>query len=176
MLFAMIDLETMDTIPSAQVLTIGGVKFDPFSLSEPHSEFYYRFEIDEQEKRGRSVSKSTLKWWGNQEAEIIEEAFTPDNRTDVHTVLQNLKKWYVGCDEIWSQGSFDVIIMEDLYRMYDEPVPWAFWTVGDSRPFIRRLPRDPRKDVKFAAHNALEDSKVQVAALRKCFKHFGMKK
>ncbi len=38
---AMIDLETLDTSPRCTVLTIGGVKFNPHTLNEPHSEFYF---------------------------------------------------------------------------------------------------------------------------------------
>ena len=38
---AMIDLETLDVTPGASVLTVGGVKFDPYNDSEPHSEFYF---------------------------------------------------------------------------------------------------------------------------------------
>jgi len=172
----MIDLETLDTTPDAQVLTIGGVKFNPFDWSEPHSEFYYRFEIDEQEALGRSVSPSTLDWWGQQDPDIILEAFGDEGRTDVRTILKDMKKWWVGCDEIWSQGSFDINIMENLCRQLNEPIPWAFWQVNDLRTLLRRMPRDPRKDSKFAAHNALEDSKQQVYALRKTFEHFGMTK
>jgi len=175
--WAMIDLETMATSPDAQVLTIGGVKFDPFSWHNPHSEFYYRFDIDEQEKLGREIDQRTLdNFWAKQSAEIIEEAFGPDNRHDCRTVLRALKKWYVGCDEIWSQGSFDINIMENMCRQVGEPVPWAFWAVNDLRTLLRRMPSDPRKDHEFAAHNALEDSKQQVYALRKTFEHFGMKK
>lgn len=175
--WGVIDLETLDTIPEAQVLTIGGIKFNPFNWTEPHSEFYYRFDIDEQEALGRTVSQDTLdNFWAKQPPEIIEEAFTPDGRTDCRTVLRALKKWYVGCDEIWSQGSFDINIIENMCRQVGEPIPWSFWTVGDSRPFFRRMPTDPRKSVKFAAHNALEDCKAQAFAMRKTFEHFGMKK
>ena len=39
---ASIDLETIDTKPSATVLSLGGVKFDPKSNDEPHSEFYIK--------------------------------------------------------------------------------------------------------------------------------------
>ena len=175
--WGMIDLETLDTEPGAQVLSIGGIKFNPFNWTEPHSEFYYRFDIDEQEALGRSVSQDTLdNFWAKQPLEIIEDAFQPDGRTDCRTILQSLKKWYVGCDEIWSQGSFDINIIENMCRQLGEPIPWSFWTVGDSRPFIRRMPVDPRKGYTFAAHNALEDCKAQVYALRKTLEHFGMKK
>ena len=43
---AMIDLETLATDPNATILTIGGVKFDPNSDAEPHSEFYHKLDID----------------------------------------------------------------------------------------------------------------------------------
>ena len=46
---AMIDLETLATDPNATILTIGGVKFDPNTNAEPHSEFYYKLDVDEQE-------------------------------------------------------------------------------------------------------------------------------
>ena len=59
---AMIDLETLDVTPNASVLTVGGVKFDPNNDSEPHSEFYYKLDLDSQD---RSVNDSTIAWWGN---------------------------------------------------------------------------------------------------------------
>lgn len=175
--FAMIDLETLGTDPDTQVLTIGAVKFNPFTWDAPHSEFYYRFDIDEQEALGRSVSQDTLdNFWAKQPKEIVEEAFTPHDRLPCREILSLLKKWYVGCDEVWSQGSFDINILENMSKQVNMPVPWSFWTVGDSRPFIRRMSVDPRKEFKFAAHNALEDVKAQAFALRKTFEHFGMKK
>jgi len=173
--WAMIDLETLDTCPAAQVLTIGGVKFDPFNFTDTHQDLYYRFDIDEQDKLGRTQSNSTLEWWAKQPAKIQEEAFS-DDRTDCRTILKALKKWTVGCDRIWSQGSFDINILENMCRQFGEPIPWVYWQIEDSRTMINRMPRDPRKDNNFAAHNALEDCKAQVDALRKTFKHFGMTK
>lgn len=173
----MIDLETLDTEPGAQVLTIGGVKFDPFTWDEPHSEFYYRFDIDEQEALGRTVSQDTLdNFWAKQPAEIIEEAFGPENRTGCRDILKALKKWHVGNDRIWSQGEFDTVIMENMCRQFGEPIPWAFWTVENCRTILNRMPKDPRKDKTFAAHNALEDCKIQVYALRKAYEYFDFKK
>ena len=33
----MIDIETLGTKPDAVVLTVGGVKFDPYNSEEPHT-------------------------------------------------------------------------------------------------------------------------------------------
>ena len=63
---AMIDLETLDVLPTATVLTIGGVKFDPNSVKETLQPFYYRFDVDEQLNKGRTISESTMDWWATQ--------------------------------------------------------------------------------------------------------------
>lgn len=173
----MLDLETLDTKPSSQILTIGAVKFSPFNLLEPRDDFYYRFELDEQMGRERTVSESTMDWWSKQDDEIINEAFGDHNRHDVNIVLRALKKYMVGVDKVWSQGiAFDIPMLEDICTQFNEPIPWAFWAVEDCRTMLNRMPTDPRKDFTFAAHNALEDARVQAKALQKTFKHFNMTK
>ena len=71
----MIDLETLDTLPSCTVLSLGAVKFDPLNDSEPHSELYLKIDIDEQDRLGRTASDSTIEWWGKQDPKATEEAF-----------------------------------------------------------------------------------------------------
>ena len=65
----MVDLETLDTKYSATILTLGAVKFDPFS-DAPMKELYLRVDIDSQDKLGCTVSDSTLEWWANQATDI----------------------------------------------------------------------------------------------------------
>lgn len=174
---AMLDLETLDITPQAVILTIGGVKFDPLTSREPHSEFYMRLEIENQEDRGRRINEDTLKWWSQQDDAIIEEALGDHNRNSVEQMLAALKKWFVGCDKVWAQGiCFDVSMLEDIHRQYGYPIPWAFYQVEDARTILNRMPKDPRKDMTFAAHNALEDCRVQAKALQIAFDHFGFKK
>jgi hypothetical protein len=175
---AMIDLETLDTTPKGVILTIGGVKFNPLDIdSNAHSDFYMRLEINNQEERGRLMHQSTLDWWGRQEESIINEAFGDVDRHSVEDMLVALKKWFVGCDKVWAQGiCFDISMLEDVCRQYGYPIPWAFYQVEDARTLINRMPRDPRKEIKFAAHNALEDCRAQAKALQMTFKHFGFEK
>jgi len=49
---AMIDLETLGFQPDTTVLTIGGVKFDPNTISPAYQDFYYRFDVNEQLELG----------------------------------------------------------------------------------------------------------------------------
>ena len=77
----MIDLETLDTKPSASILTIGAVKFDPTGdeLKESTCEkFYVKVDLDSCDKLGLTVSQSTLDWWANQSQEAQDEGH---NRT-----------------------------------------------------------------------------------------------
>ena len=172
----MLDLETLDTEPRGQILTIGAVKFNPFKLAEPFDDFYYRFELDEQTANERSISESTMDWWSKQDDAIINEAFGDHNRHGVNSILRALKKYTVGADRVWSQGNMDIVMLEDMCKQFNEPCPWAFWQVEDCRTMLNRMPKDPRKEFNFAAHNALEDARVQAKSLQMTMKHFDMKK
>ena len=173
---AMIDLETLGTGPDCVVLTIGGVKFDPNAISEPYQPFYYKFNVDEQLDKGRTTLESTLEWWGKQEESVREEALGDDNRTPVLEVLQALNKWCVGADTIWCQGpAFDICILENLLKQYNHHTPWPFWKIRDSRTLFGIMPKDPRKEIKFNAHNALEDCKVQALCVQQTISKLGLK-
>lgn len=165
---AMIDLETLGTKPDAVVLTIGAVKFDPNCIADTYQDFYYRLDVNEQTNMGRSIDQSTLDWWGKQPAHIIEESLGDENRTDVRTVMTHLNKWCVGVDAFWCQGaSFDIPILENIYRQLEHHIPWAFWRVRDSRTLFQIMPKDPRKEIAFDAHNALEDARIQAQCVQR---------
>ena len=72
---AMIDIETLGTEPDSVVLSVGAVKFDPFTLTDPHAKTLWRPEIDAQSNAGRSVLDDTLQWWAKQPQHIQDEAF-----------------------------------------------------------------------------------------------------
>ena len=97
---ATIDLETLSTKPDAVLLTIGAIKFDPFTNDPPYNEFYYRANVDEQTAMGRHIEEGTLDWWSRQAPEIVEEALSDDNRHPVKEILTKLNKYLVGVDKI----------------------------------------------------------------------------
>ena len=171
----MIDLETLATGFDATVLTIGGVKFDPNNISQPMQEFYYKFDVDEQTARGRRVDENTIAWWGKQSKEVQQDAFSEDGRTPVIDVLKALNKWCVGVESIWCQGpAFDIVILEHMYKEWGHHLPWNFWQIKDSRTLFQIMPKDPRKEINFQAHNALEDSKVQALCVQQSIKQLGL--
>jgi len=163
----MIDLETLATDPHCTVLTVGGVKFNPNNNIEPHSEFYFHLDIDEQDSLGRTTTEDTIAWWAKQDPKAREEAFKEEDRVGLKHFLDQLTKWMVGVDVLWGHGyGFDVTILEDLYRQMATPIPWNFWQVRDGRTLISMLSRDPRKDMQTDLHNALADSYFQAKAIQ----------
>jgi len=157
---ATIDIETLGTSPDAVVLTIGGIKFDPTADDGLHSEFYYRIDADEQIEMGRSVMESTLEWWEKQSEEVKAEALEPTGRVPVEETLKALNK-------------FDIGILENLYKKIDLHHNWSFWNIRDSRTLFSLVDGDPRKEIDFAAHNALADAIVQSLCIQKVYKELG---
>ena len=172
----MIDLETLDTRPEAVVLTVGAIKFNPFTREDPHSEMYYRLDADTQAMAGRTVDDRTVEWWGKQPQEVWQEALGDDNRTYVADFIRDLQKWLVGVEVVWAQGyGFDMTILENLLRMFGHNVPWNFWNIRDSRTLFQLMPQDPRKAMNFTAHNALEDCRAQAQCVQTCYEYLQIK-
>jgi hypothetical protein len=167
----MLDIETLSTRPESVLLTIGAVKFDPWGddVDTDHG-LYHRVNVDEQLELGRHVQEETVQWWGNQPADVFEEAMGESNRVSLAQMTADLNRFLVGVENIWCQGpAFDIVILENLYRQLIKPTPWQFWQIRDSRTLFG-VHGDPReKDLK-AAHNALMDCYYQAIGVQQVYK------
>jgi len=172
---ATIDLETIDTRPQSTVLSLGGVKFNPFDDSEPHSEMYFKIQIDDQDRLGRTASDDTIEWWTKQDPKIMEEAFDQEGAITVDEALKRISKFVVGVDTLWGQGyGFDYTILEDMFRRGGMPIPWNFWNIRDSRTLFGCCSQDPRKLIQNDLHNALADAYYQSKAIQMAYKELGV--
>ena len=88
----MIDLETLDTVPEAVVLTVGAVKFKPGGNSI-QDELYIRLDVDEQINTNRTVDDRTVAWWSTQPQSIQDEALGEHNRTSVTDTIKQLNRF-----------------------------------------------------------------------------------
>lgn len=168
----MLDLETLSTRPDSVVLTLGAVKFNPYTLQPPGPGLYIRPDVDEQLAQGRHVQEETLQWWLKQSEEIREEALTQEGRVSVISMYEDLNKFLVGVDEIWCQGPvFDITILENLYYQFGWPVPWNYWQIRDSRTLFS-VHGDIRE--KNNLHNALADCVSQAVAVQKIFRRLNI--
>jgi hypothetical protein len=177
LIHATIDLETIDTKPSATVLSLGGVKFNPLDNTEPHSELYLKINIDDQGAQGRTHSDDTLAWWSRQDKKIMDEAFDQTNAVTIEDALKQISKFAVGVDTFWGQGyGFDYTIMEDMFRQGGRPIPWNFWQIRDSRTLFGCCKSDPRKLIQNDLHNALADAYYQSKAIQIAYKELGVQR
>ena len=168
----MIDMETLDVLPTATVLTIGAVKFDPFGddVNEPNCDkFYVKVDVDSCDRLGCTVSPDTVEWWAKQSQEAQEEAFSPDGRVPIEEAMNQLYKFCWGAKRVWSHGAgFDVVICEYLFRKIGKATPWSFWEVRDTRT-IFDLGIDPQRP-PVLKHHALEDAWNQAVGVQNVFK------
>ena len=173
----MLDLETLSIRPESVILTIGAVRFDPFSgYIDLERGLYCRVNVDEQIAMGRHVLESTLEWWGRQDPEVMAEALGDENRVTVDDMTKELNKFVVGAENIWCQGPvFDICILENLYRQLDKPAPWNYWQIRDSRTLFG-VHGDPREKNREAAHNALMDCYYQAQGIQQIYKRQGIEK
>lgn len=164
----MIDLETLDVRPTATVLTIGAVKFDPFSLEteKPTADrLYIKVDIDSCHALGCTVCDATIEWWSRQSEQAQQEAFDPAGRVDVRNAIDQLYRFAWGCHRVWSHGAgFDVVICEHLYKQVGRAAPWQYWQVRDTRTMFD-LGIDPARP-PVLKHHALEDAWNQAVGVQ----------
>jgi len=166
---AMLDIETLGTCPDCVVLTLGAVKFNPYTKEDIIGGIYCKPDVDDQIVRGRIVREDTMQWWLDQAEAVREEALGMEDRIPVTQMLKELNRFLVGVNNIWAQGTvFDIGILEHLYKQYDMTPNWQYWQIADSRTLFK-VHGDPRQKGKEGLHNALEDCVSQAQAVQTIF-------
>lgn len=163
----MIDIETAGDCDNAIVLTLGAAKFDLNSLSGPGDSLYMRINIEEQEQLGRVRTASTVAWWDTQPIDVREEAWSPYDRQPVVTAMTQLTDFVKGASTVWSQGSFDIKILENLYQQIGLRKPWRYNVIRDSRTLFKTV-GDFRDRNATGLHNALVDAHHQIIGVQRC--------
>ena len=163
----MVDMETLAVSPNAVVLSLGAVHFDPFedTLGET---IYYKINLDDQDALGREIDPNTVEWWGKQDPAIMEEAFSETDRISLTDAVNQFHKFAWGCDAFWSHGAtFDLVILESLYRQVGKPLPWSYWQLRDTRTLFD-LGFDPAMP-KEGKHDALQDALRQAVGVQNVY-------
>jgi len=174
----MLDLETLGVSPNSVILTLGAVKFDPYNDIDPDDALYCRLDVDQQTAMGREIDPNTVEWWGKQSEEAIEEALGEENRVSLEVATKELNKFVVGAKEIWAQGIvFDIGMLENLYQQIQQPAPWRFYQIRDSRTLLGLANYNVRNMIgQKGLHKSLDDAFYQAKAVQKVFKDLGIKK
>lgn len=152
------DVETLDTIQTAKILSIGAVfEDDSFYVEIDHSLYPPEASF--------TVSKSTEEWWaargGFQPTQ--DRLFSPYEATTkfhvwIRQQTENIKDW-----EVWANSpSFDCQIMRYHFAVFKLACPWPFWAERDVRTaysIAKTLNLGVKKPVN--PHNALQDASNQ---------------
>lgn len=168
----MLDLETLATTPDCVILTFGAVKFDPFDGTKPMDQgIYFRVNVDQQIELGRRVDDDTVAWWGRQNDAVREEALGEHDRVELEEFARQLNKFIANATRVWAQGpTFDIVILENLYRQLGKPTPWQFYKIRDSRTLLKALGDD--REPGELLHNALADCVSQAQAIQSAVKRY----
>lgn len=170
----MVDMETMAVSPSAVILSLGAVHFDPFDTGYTDS-LYMKINLDDQDKLGREIDPNTLDWWAKQDPAIMEEAFSLDNRVGLEDAMQQFHKFAWGCDCFWSHGAtFDLVILENVLRQLKRPLPWNYWQLRDTRTLFD-LGVNPEMP-QGSKHDALQDAIRQAVGVQNVYAKLSIQK
>ena len=169
----MVDLETMAVSPNAVVLTLGAVHFNPYGTGYS-DKIYFRINIDDQDALNREIDPLTIEWWSKQDPAIMEEAFSSDNRVPLVDAINQFHKFAWGCSAFWSHGAtFDLVILEHIYRSLNKPLPWNFWQLRDTRTLFD-LGFDPDMPTG-GKHDALEDAIRQAVGVQNMYRKLNVR-
>ena len=173
----MIDLETLDTSPTAVVLSLGAVAFDPRSNTLGPT-FYVEFTnfLEQQTGVGRTISPSTVMWWVGQDTaakEVFQKKETSNERCSPLWGLNAFNDYVAasGAKKVWAKDpDFDVVILRSLYQTNAPDLPFPFkYTAGRSVRTIEDMPFAPLRNAPPVAHNALEDAIAQATRIQEIF-------
>lgn len=178
----MLDLETLDTKPTALILSIGAVAFDPnsFELGPTfYAELSNERDMQHQQEMGRTISPSTVTWWMQQSDEAKKIfAKTPQDgiqRLSPPVALVEFNKFLVehgGKDcRVWGNGAdFDNVVLGSLYDSYGIGRGWSY---GKNRCYrtVKNICPVPYQSIvpQGVAHNALDDAVNQAQQLQEIF-------
>jgi ketosteroid isomerase-like protein len=155
------DIESLDTRPTALILSIGAITFNEDNRLA-RRQFYEKISMADSIALGFSVSEDTENWWKKQDAMVRAEAFsgTKSVREVLELYAEYLTTQMDGQEVLlWGNSSdFDNVVIANAYLHMDMPIPWNFRNNRCYRT-LKALPGIPAKPASVGnAHNALVDA------------------
>lgn len=159
----MVDLETLDTIPSAVILSIGACVIPVHMDPADGDVFYAEVHVDSQYMRTKSLQ--TIEWWKQQ-------SNCPDRGTTSLTdALRSFREYLLRITKrpiIWCKGTdFDTAILAHAYRQQGVDAPWRYNDVRDFRTIKKMFSESLVVTApNLNPHNALADAVHQAKELQ----------
>lgn len=164
----MFDLETLDILPSAIILSVGAVVFKKDGTVI--DKFYRKLAIIRQLRLGRTISSDTHKWWLEQSEDALDEAFSM-GRQSVGEAVADLNS-FVEKNEVSAfyagPATFDFPIWDSMCFDFNLESPWRYNNKYDHRTVIRESGlrvADMSFEISGKPHMPVYDCEWQIAAL-----------
>ena len=187
----MVDLETMDNLPSAGIVSIGAVQCN-LTTGEVGSTYYRVVDLAGQQEKGLTISTSTMYWWMGQ-SDGARQALLVPGKITLEAMCTSFSKWLTSFEHngspisperlrLWGNGaSFDNAILRHAFAKCGQEFPIPFWQDRDMRTIVGFYPPQlaavwKRNNLrKGHAHNAMDDAKYQVEYCANILQELGVK-
>lgn len=169
----MADIETLGKSNNAAILSIGMVKFNPFT-DEFYDSFYVPVDPESCQALGLKIDASTVMWWMDEERDAARVAMMKETRIDLPSALYGLVDWFGDDKPVWGNGAtFDNVILSSAFKACGIEQPWKFWNDKCYRTL-----KGQAKSIKLKRvgtyHNALDDAISQAKHMQNIVEHLGL--
>lgn len=156
----MLDIETLDVAPTAQLLQIGAV-----NILKPHLDFRIEISAQSQQDYFITISTDTLDFWLGLPEEVRQRVLY--GRTHVQDALSCFARWLPKGARIFCYGAaFDFPILHHHYHMNGLDVPWNYRDLRCFRTIFAQHREHFAKAKAELEHDALSDAKAQAQIFR----------
>lgn len=169
----MVDIETLGKGNNAAILSIGMVKFNPFT-EDIYDSFYVPVDPESCQALGLKIDASTVMWWLHSDRDAARAAMMQETRVDLPSALYGLVDWFGEDKPVWGNGAtFDNVILSNAFRACNIDQPWQFWNDKCYRTL-----KGQAKNIKLVRegvyHNALDDAISQAKHMQDIVDYLGL--
>lgn len=157
----MIDIETFGTGNDAVVYQVGMIEFEGTKIT---NQWLWNLDVDNQLMLGRTITADTLKFHFTTASSAASSLTAIGHNTAIEFYVM-LQQIFAKSSAVWSKGSFDFNILENLASDVGHEVPWQFYNIRELRTMMKEC-GVPKPDT--VAHDALQDCLDQHTALMLC--------
>lgn len=179
----MIDNEAMDTSPTAALLQIGAVAFDPYLKGfDVNANFKDCFEknidLTSSLMLGCTIDQNTVEWWRKQDEKARASVYSGGK--DIRLVLNDFVQWFKSLGKVegvWSHGTyFDIAQLEFCFKKAGIEVPWKYAIVRDTRTvhWMAEL-AGWTKPTRVTEHTALVDATAQALDIQSALERLNVR-